>query len=244
MQTAGAEKLLELEIESKTYGSHEGAPVEILRDTTLRLAVGSFVSLFGPSGSGKTSILRMAAGLDSDFRGKRWVAASARIGMVFQEPRLLAWRTVEDNIRIAMEAAAVTGDIGEWLERFNLVAQRRQLAGELSLGQARRVAIVRALSIEPNLLLLDEPLVSLDEATAARIRGEFRAIADTGKVGILLVTHDLDEAVELSDRLLFLGERSRRVVFEREVAIPRSLRDSRTVSELAAELAALAAQRN
>jgi len=98
MQTAGAEKLLELEIESKVYGSESGAPVEVLRDTALHLDVGSFVSLFGPSGSGKTSILRIAAGLDGDFRGRRWVAPSVRVGMVFQEPRLLAWRTVEDNI--------------------------------------------------------------------------------------------------------------------------------------------------
>jgi ABC-type nitrate/sulfonate/bicarbonate transport system ATPase subunit len=244
MQTDGAEKLLELEIESKVYGSQAGAPVEILRDTALHLEVGSFVSLFGPSGCGKTSILRIAAGLDCDFRGKRWVAPSARIGMVFQEPRLLAWRTVEDNIRIAMEAADVAGDIGEWLERFDLVPNRRQFAGELSLGQARRVAMIRALSIAPNLLLLDEPLVSLDGAVAARIRRELRAIAETGKVGILLVTHDLNEAVELSDRLLFLGERSRRVVLEEEVPIPRNQRDRKTVSALAEELAALVVQRN
>jgi len=244
MQTAGAEKLLELEIESKVYGSEAGAPVEILRDTVLHLDVGSFVSLFGPSGSGKTSILRIAAGLDGDFRGARRVAPSVRVGMVFQEPRLLAWRTVEDNIRIAMDAAEVAGDIGEWLERFDLVANRRQFAGELSLGQARRVAMIRALSIAPNLLLLDEPLVSLDAAIAARIRGELRAIAETGKVGVLLVTHDLNEAVELSDRLLFLGEQSRRVVLEEEVPIPRHQRDRKTVSALAEELAALAVQRN
>jgi len=244
MQTAGAEKLLELEIESKVYGSEAGAPVEILRDTVLHLGVGSFVSLFGPSGSGKTTILRIAAGLDGDFRGKRWVAPSVRVGMVFQEPRLLAWRTVEDNIRIAMEAAEVAGDIGEWLERFDLVANRLQFAGELSLGQARRVAMIRALSIAPDLLLLDEPLVSLDGAIAARIRRELRTIAETGKVGVLLVTHDLNEAVELSDRLLFLGEQSRRVVREEEVPIPRHQRDRKTVSALAEELAALVVEKN
>jgi len=244
MQTAGAEKLLELKIDSKAYGTSPGASVEVLRDIALHLTVGSFVSLFGPSGCGKTSILRIAAGLDRDFRGERWIAPSARLGMVFQELRLLAWRTVEDNIRIAMEAAAATGDIGEWLERFDLGPQRRQYAGELSLGQARRVALVRALSIAPNLLLLDEPLVSLDDSIAARLRGELRAVAESGKVGIVLVTHDLDEAVELSDRLLFLGERSARVILEREVSVPRSQRDRRTVSALAEELAALVSQSN
>jgi ABC-type nitrate/sulfonate/bicarbonate transport system ATPase subunit len=244
MPTAGAEKLLELKIDSKAYSSSSGASVEILRDIALHLNVGSFVSLFGPSGCGKTTILRIAAGLDRDFRGERWVVPSARVGMVFQEPRLLAWRTVEDNIRIALEAAATTGDIGDWLERFDLVPQRRQYAGELSLGQARRVALVRALSIAPTLLLLDEPLVSLDESVAARLRGELRAIAESGKIGILLVTHDLDEAVELSDRVLFLGGRPARAVLEREVSVPRSQRDRKTVSALAGELAAQVAQRN
>lgn len=244
MHTVGAEKLLELRIDSKAYGASTGAPVEILREIALHLTVGSFVSLFGPSGCGKTTILRIAAGLDRDFRGKRWIAPSACIGMVFQEPRLLAWRTVEDNIRIAMEAASATGDIGEWLERFDLVAQRRQYAGELSLGQARRVAIVRALSIAPNLLLLDEPLVSLDEAVSARVRSELRSIADSGKVGILLVTHDLEEAAELSDRLLFLGERPALAIFEREISVPRNRRDRSMISALAGELTALVAHRN
>ena len=244
MQTAGAEKLLDLQIESKAFGVGKGAPVEILRDIELHLGVGSFVSLFGPSGCGKTSILRMAAGLDRDFRGSRWISPSARIGMVFQEPQLLAWRTVEDNVRIAMEAAEATGDIGEWLERFDLAAQRRQFAGELSLGQARRVAIVRALSIAPNLLLLDEPLVSLDEAASVRARRELCTIADSGKVGILLVTHDLAEAVELSDRVIFFGERSARVIFEREISVPRIRRDGSMVSALAGELAEVLARRN
>jgi len=243
MQTVGAEKLLELQIDSKTYGADKGARVEILREIALHLAVGSFVSLFGPSGCGKTSILRIAAGLDQDFLGKRWIAPSARIGMVFQEPRLLAWRTVEDNIRIAMEAASATGDIGEWLERFDLAAQRRQYAGELSLGEARRVAIVRALSIAPDLLLLDEPLVSLDDAVAARVHDELRMVADSGKVGVLLVTHDLTEAVELSDRVLFFGERSARGFFEREILVPRIRRDRGMVFALAGELATLVAHR-
>jgi NitT/TauT family transport system ATP-binding protein len=205
MQVAGAEKLLELRVDSKVYGSAASAPVEVLRDFTLGITAGSFATLVGPSGCGKTTILRMAAGLDRDFRGERQVFRSARVAMVFQEPRLLPWRTVEDNIRIAMHAASMAGDIGEWLDRFDIADQRQKYAGELSLGQARRVAMARAMSIGPDLLLLDEPLVSLDDVVAARLRGELRTIADGGKVGILLATHDLAEAVELSDRLLFLG---------------------------------------
>ena len=166
------------------------------------------------------------------------MSPSTRVAMVFQEPRLLPWRTVEDNVRVAMDAASVTGEVGEWLERFDLVEQRRQYAGELSLGQARRVAMARAMSVGPDLLLLDEPLVSLDETVVERLRGELRAIAETRKLGILLVTHDLGEAIELSDRLLFLGGKPASVVLERELTMPRSRRDRRTVAALAEEIAA------
>jgi ABC-type nitrate/sulfonate/bicarbonate transport system ATPase subunit len=243
MQAAGAEKLLELRVDSKTYRSATNAPIEVLRDLTFELAAGSFASLIGPSGVGKTTILRIAAGLDSDFRGKRWISPSTRVGMVFQEPRLLAWRTVEDNIRIAMDAASVTGDIVELLERFDLVEQRRQYAGELSMGQARRVAMVRAMSIGPDLLLLDEPLVSLDEDISARLRGELRTIADRKKIGILLVTHDVAEAIELSDRLLLLGGKPAHIVLEKEMSVPRNRRDRSTVTTLAEEFAVAAARR-
>jgi NitT/TauT family transport system ATP-binding protein len=243
MQAVGAEKLLELRVESKTYRSATNAPIEVLRDFAFELAAGSFASLIGPSGSGKTTILRIAAGLDRDFRGKRWISPSARVGMVFQEPRLLVWRTVEDNIRIAMDAASVTGDIAELLDRFDLAEQRHQYAGELSLGQARRVAMVRAMSIGPDLLLLDEPLVSLDEYISARLRGELRTIADSRKVAILLVTHDLAEAIELSDRLLLLGGKPAHIVLEKEMSVPRSRRDRGAVTTLAEEFAVAAGRR-
>ena len=243
MQAVGAEKLLELRVDSKTYRSATNAQIEVLRDFAFELAAGSFASLIGPSGSGKTTILRIAAGLDSDFRGKRWISPSARLAMVFQDPRLLAWRTVEDNIRIAMDAASVTGDITELLERFDLIEQRLQYAGELSMGQARRVAMVRAMSIGPDLLLLDEPLVSLDEAISARLRAELRTIADSRKVGILLVTHDLAEAIELSDRLLLLGGKPAHIVLEKEMSVPRSRRDRSAVITLAEEFAVAAGRR-
>jgi len=98
--------------------------------------------------------------------------------------------------------------------------------------------MARAMSVGPDLLLLDEPLVSLDETVAERLRGELRAIAETRKLGILLVTHDLGEAIELSDRLLFLGGKPASVVLERELSMPRSRRDRRTVAALAEEIAA------
>jgi len=96
------------------------------------------------------------------------------------------------------------------------------------------------MSVGPDLLLLDEPLVSLDETVAGRLRGELRTIAETRKLGILLVTHDLSEAIELSDRLLFLGGKPACVVLEKELSMPRSRRDRRTVAALAEEIAAQA----
>jgi len=236
MQTVGADKLLELRVDSKIYRSAANTPIEVLRDFELGLAAGSFVTLVGPSGCGKTTILRMAAGLDRDFRGERRIYPSVRVAMVFQEPRLLPWRTVEDNIQIAMHAAAVTGDTDEWLKRFDLADQRTQFAGELSLGQARRVAMARAMAVRPELLLLDEPLVSLDDAVAGRLRGELRAIADSGRVSILLATHDLDEAVELSDRLVFLGGKPARAILEKEISIPRIDRSRGAVQAIVEEI--------
>ncbi len=232
MQTAGATNLLELRIDSKVYRSAAGASIDVLGGVALELKSGSSTALTGPSGSGKTTILRIVAGLDRDFRGERRMAPSVRIGVLFQEPRLLPWRTVDDNIRIALEAAAVTPDIGDWLERFDLTPCRRQYAGELSLGQARRVAMVRAMAIQPDLLLLDEPMASLDQAIAARLRGELRALATGGKTTTLLVTHDLAEAIELTDRVLFLGGQPACIVQDNPVALPRGQRDPNAVAEL------------
>jgi ABC-type nitrate/sulfonate/bicarbonate transport system ATPase subunit len=232
MQTAGVANLLELRIDAKVYRSAANVPIDVLGEIALDLAPASFTALTGPSGTGKSTLLRIAAGLDRDFRGTRRLAPSRRIAMVFQEPRLLPWRTVDDNIRIVLEAASVDADIGGWLERFDLRGCRRQYAGELSLGQARRVAMIRAMAVEPDLLLLDEPLVSLDQAVSIRLRAELRALAERGKTATLLVTHDLAEAIELADRVLFLGGQPARIVRDRAVTLPHGRRDRDAVAEL------------
>jgi ABC-type nitrate/sulfonate/bicarbonate transport system ATPase subunit len=238
MQTAGVANLLELRIDSKVYRSAANVPIDVLGEMALDVAPASFTALTGPSGTGKSTLLRIAAGLDRDFRGTRKLAPSRRIAMVFQEPRLLPWRTVDDNIRIALDAASVSADIGGWLERFDLGACRRQYAGELSLGQARRVAMIRAMAVEPDLLLLDEPLVSLDQAVSIRLRAELRTLAERGKTAMVLVTHDLGEAIELSDRVLFLGGQPARIVQERAVTLPQGRRDRDAVAELVRQFSA------
>ncbi len=224
---AGADAL-ELRIDSKTYLSADGNPVEVIRGLTLRLEAGTFGALMGPSGCGKTTLLRIAAGLDSDFVGTRRVPPSHRLGIVFQEPRLLPWRTVEENINLVLPEGKTATDLGPLVETLGLAAHMAHYPGELSLGLARRVAIARAFAVRPTLLLLDEPFVSLDETTAARLREELTALTRREKITTLCVTHGLAEAIELADHLFFLSHRPAAVVFARQLhrrELPRSKAD-------------------
>ena len=147
---------------SAAGGTHAGA-----RRARVRARHGEVGALVGPSGCGKTTLLRIIAGLDRDFEGTCRAARHGRLGMVFQEPRLLPWRTVEQNVRLA----APEGDRCHARRRcsgsLGLTAHRSHFPGELSLGLARRVALARAFAVEPDLLLLDEPFVSLDDALPA-----------------------------------------------------------------------------
>src|SRR3954454_5267577 len=202
-QTAGDAGPLELRIEAKSYRSADGTPVEVIRDLYLRLEAGSFGALIGPSGCGKTTILKIAAGLDRDFRGQVRTPGSGRLGIVFQEPRLLPWRTVEENIRLALPADQVRVALTELIEILGLGSHLGRYPGELSLGLARRAAIARAFAVRPDFLLLDEPFVSLDESVAARLRAELLALTTRVNATTLFVTHDLNEAVQLADRLFF-----------------------------------------
>ena len=241
-QTAGDAAPLELRIDAKSYRSADGTPVEVVRGLDLRLEAGSFGALIGPSGCGKTTILKIAAGLDADFRGRIRAPGSGRLGIVFQEPRLLPWRTVEQNIRLALpgrEAAAA--DLTELVETLGLSAHLAHYPGELSLGLARRAAIARAFAVRPDYLLLDEPFVSLDEAVADRLRHELIALTTRTRVTTLLVTHDLAEAIQLADRLFFLSDRPARVMFEKSLPPPRGARSRDLIAAIGDEMRALLA---
>ena len=242
MPTFGGAALLELRIDAKSFRSADGTPVEVISGLQLRLETGSFGALIGPSGCGKTTILKIAAGLDTDFQGERQAALSGRLGMVFQEPRLLAWRTVEQNIRLALPAERAGIDLKELIAVLGLDAHLARYPGELSLGLARRVAIARAFAIDPDFLLLDEPFVSLDEATADRLRDELVALTTRAGVTTLFVTHDLPEAVQLADRLFFLSDRPTRIILEKELPPPRGARSKDVVAAISDEMRALAAR--
>ena len=241
-QTAGDAAPLELRIAAKSFLSADGARVEVVRDLQLRLEAGSFGALIGPSGCGKTTILKIAAGLDPDFRGQLRTPGSGRLGIVFQEPRLLPWRTVEDNVRLALPADRADVDLGDLFEILGLGSHLTRYPAELSLGLARRTAIARAFAVGPDFLLLDEPFVSLDEAIADRLREELLALTARAKVTTLLVTHDLTEAVEMADRLFFLSDRPTHIILEKALPPPRGGRSSDVVASISDEMRALIAQ--
>ena len=229
---------LEVEITSKTYRSAAGGAHEVLAPVKFAIRSGEVGVLIGPSGCGKSTMLRIILGLDRDYEGHIARPPEARIGMVFQEPRLLPWRSVEQNVRLA--APGVTdGKLAELFKILELEAHRSHYPGELSLGLARRVALARAFAVEPDLLVLDEPLASLDDALAGRLRDEIATLVASSPVMTLLVTHSLDDAIRLGDRLFFLSPRPARIVQEVPISIPRAERSEVELARIRTELAAL-----
>ncbi|WP_164935447.1 ABC transporter ATP-binding protein [Bradyrhizobium guangzhouense] len=229
---------LEVEITGKTYRSAAGGSHQVLAPLKFALQSGEVGVLIGPSGCGKSTMLRIILGLDRDFDGRVARPPEARIGMVFQEPRLLPWRSVEQNVRLA--APDVTdAKLAELFRILELEAHRSHFPGELSLGLARRVALARAFAVEPDLLVLDEPLASLDDALAGRLRDEIATLVASRSVMTLLVTHSLDDAIRLGDRLFFLSPRPARIVQEVPILTPRAERSEVELARIRAELAAL-----
>jgi ABC-type nitrate/sulfonate/bicarbonate transport system ATPase subunit len=187
----------------------------------------------GPSGCGKSTMLRIIAGLDRDYDGAVVRAADGRIGMVFQEPRLLPWRTVEENVRLVAPDVS-EAKLAALFETLELAPHRVHYPCALSLGLARRVALARAFAVEASLLILDEPFVSLDDALAARLRGELAKLIDSRPVTTLLVTHDVEEAIGLADRLFLLSTGPARILAE----LPTERRDDASAVARAAAIKA------
>ncbi|HLZ04729.1 MAG TPA: ATP-binding cassette domain-containing protein [Bradyrhizobium sp.] len=229
---------LEVDIASKVFANAAGERHEVLRNIAFTLAAGEVGVIVGPSGCGKTTLLRILTGLDHDYQGSVDRAAQARIGMVFQEPRLLPWRSVEDNILLAapkVDAARLSA----LLAVLELSAHRSHFPGELSLGLARRVALARALAVEPDFLILDEPFASLDQALAARLRDQIATLLEDRVTTTLLVTHNLDDAVRLGDRLFLLSKRPATLLHALPLRPPRSARSDADITAIKHELARL-----
>jgi len=243
MSPAGARDRLDVGIKQKSYSAASGGKLQVLSELAFSLGAGEVAALVGPSGCGKTTLLRIIAGLDRDFEGEVALPAHGTLGMVFQEPRLLPWRTVEQNVRLAAPQARATA-LDALFETLGLSAHRSHYPGELSLGLARRVALARAFAVEPDLLLLDEPFVSLDGALAARLREELAGLVNGRHITTLLVTHDVDEAIALADRLLLLSASPTRVIAELPVARPRGTRTAEELAAMRAEVARQIGQAN
>lgn len=231
-------KTLDISIHRKAYPPHNLSKT-VLKDFQLSIKPGEFVCLIGPSGCGKTTLLNLISGLDDDFEGaihfKSQSNTSPSIGYVFQEPRLLPWLSIEANLRLVMQHPEES-EIHALLEAVSLQDVKAAFPGQLSMGMARRAAIARAFAVNPDLLLMDEPFVSLDPPTARKARTELLKVWSQKPRSVLFVTHDIREAIELSDRLIFMAGTPTRVLAEFEISTSRETRDDRRIDEILREL--------
>ncbi len=226
------------EIRAKRYARARGAKSHLaLAGLSLQVAPGEFVTLVGPSGCGKTTFLNIVAGLDRDFDGGIHLAPHpagrpARVGYVFQEPRLLPWRTVHENIALVLPPDRAATVINDMLTAVGLSRAQDLYPRQLSVGMSRRVAIARAFAIEPDLLLMDEPFVSLDHDTVEELRDLLLKLWHARPTTVLFVTHDMREALVLADRLVLLSGAPGRVLADVPVSLARNRRHSGADIEL------------
>ncbi|WP_050419243.1 ABC transporter ATP-binding protein [Bradyrhizobium tropiciagri] len=176
----------------------------VIENLNLRIERGEFVALLGESGCGKTTLLRALAGLDPIDGGR--IAAPRRPAVVFQEHRLLPWDSLWRNVSLGLQAGNARERAAAALAEVGLGDRLDDWPRNLSGGQAQRVALARALVQEPELLLLDEPFAALDALTRIRMHDLVRELVTTHRPGVLLVTHDVDEAIALADRILVMRE--------------------------------------
>lgn len=200
----------------------DGQPLPVLADLSLRIEPGEFVAIVGGSGCGKSTLLRLLAGLDADYQGRLLHdgapirGTSLRRGIVFQDHRLFPWLTVEQNVSLAFTNTTVPpgerrARVAAELARVGLEAFGAAFPHQLSGGMAQRAAIARALAGRPDVLLLDEPLGALDALTRLRLQQELRRLWQEEGITMLMVTHDIEEAVYLADRVVVLESRPGRV---------------------------------
>ncbi|MBA0206399.1 ABC transporter ATP-binding protein [Pectobacterium aroidearum] len=199
-----------------------GTPLTVLQDIDLSLHAGELVAIIGASGCGKSTLLRLAAGIDTTERGRILIGERPvrgipdDVSLVFQEPRLFPWLTVTDNIRLGMlnlnlSPAEVERRIAHYLQMMGLEGFADAWPHQLSGGMAQRVAIARGLVSTPRILLLDEPFGALDALTKQQLQGRLAEIRQQTDLTILLVTHDVEEAVFLADRVVVMSPRPGRI---------------------------------
>jgi len=224
---------------SKDFTPVEGGNIPAVQDIDLTVGKGEFLAIIGPSGCGKTTLLRIIAGLEKPTRGtvefangENFQEATPNIGLVFQEFALLPWRTVLGNIELGLEIRGVgkeerKAEAMEFLKTIELEGFENKYPKELSGGMKQRVAIARALICKPKILLMDEPFASLDSQTRFNMQGFLLRIWEKTRKTILFVTHHVDEAVFLSQRIVILSERPGRIAatMYNEMPYPRDVNE-------------------
>jgi len=209
-----------------------GQRLNVLRDLQLDVQGGESLAIVGPSGCGKTTLLRVLAGLESPDKGEVLIDGDPVQGVgteraiIFQEPRLLPWLTVLGNVSFGLQVRGTPRDSAEararhYIRLVGLAEFENAFPRQLSGGMAQRVGIARALTVQPEILLLDEPLGALDAMTKLTMQEELARIWREEKVTMVLVTHDLEEAIYLADRVLVLPKEKGAVPRLIEIDIPR-----------------------
>lgn len=230
-------KALEIDIIRKEFIVH-GKPLQVLDANRFDVAPGEFVSILGPSGCGKTTLLRMIAGLENNYNGKISLdgepinTPGLDRGIVFQEPRLLPWMCVTSNLEFAIpkerHKKQLVSQVQHLIHLVGLKGFEKAFPNQLSGGMAQRVALARALVNLPSLLLLDEPFGALDSRTRMTMQDELLRILHQERVTTLMVTHDVDEAAFLSDKIVIMGNRpgSVELIYPIELKKPRNRLES------------------
>jgi len=219
---------LSVNIKLKQYHHHgDKDSFNVIQNLQFEQQSDQFICLVGPSGCGKTTLLNIIGGLDSDYEGDIQIdkkTENTNASFVFQTPRLLPWRTVLENIQLANETNLSPDTIEQLLLELGLKNSLNSYPHHLSLGMQRRVALARAFSVNSDLLLMDEPFVSLDQPTARKARQLLLKLWQTQPKTLIFVTHDIEEAIQLADRILFLSESPSTIIDDITIKAPRSER--------------------
>lgn len=228
--------LLNVNIRRKAYVSG----INIIEDLAFAVQQGEFVAIVGPSGAGKTTLLNLIAGLDRDmdggvaFHSGQGAPVSPRTSFMFQEPRLMPWLNVQQNLELVLAPQSRKqrrAPLEDLLAQVGLPGCGAMFPGQLSGGMQRRVALLRAFIVEPDLLLMDEPFQSLDAPTANQLRILLQELWQRTRPTVLFVTHNLREALSLADRILFFSARPCKVILD----LPVELQHPRTVEDMSVQ---------
>ncbi|HLR35456.1 MAG TPA: ABC transporter ATP-binding protein [Tissierellales bacterium] len=234
-----AKTCLKVESLSKDFLSENGKVVNALDETNIDVEENDFVCIVGPSGCGKSTLLRIIAGLEKATTGKIYhygkelKEPTRDIGMVFQQYSLLPWRTVEENIVLGLEfrnkSKKVKSEVAQnFLEMVDMVEFRNAYPFELSGGMQQRVAIARALANDPKVILMDEPFGALDAYTRILMQRELLNIWEKNRKTILFITHSVDEAIYLADKIMIMSRRPGKIreVIDVDISRPRDRANS------------------